>query len=150
MSNYNRNSRPGGGRFGGGDFSRRGSGRREMHQAVCDKCGKNCEVPFRPSGDKPIFCSNCFEGMDGRSSKRSGRSGFGKSDNTNKQLLEQVSSLNVKLGRILKLIESTVEKKPVSKINKVKKVVEKPIPKDENIETKKTSKKEAEKSAPKD
>jgi CxxC-x17-CxxC domain-containing protein len=33
-----------------------------MHQATCAECGKDCEVPFRPSGDKPVYCSNCFEG----------------------------------------------------------------------------------------
>ena len=51
----------------------------EMHQAVCDNCGKNCEVPFRPTQGKPIFCSNCFEsqkeGFDSRFDNRgSGRS----------------------------------------------------------------------------
>ena len=32
----------------------------ELFSAVCSKCGKNCEVPFRPSGDKPVYCSACF------------------------------------------------------------------------------------------
>lgn len=32
-----------------------------MHQAVCDKCRKECEVPFRPTSGKPVYCSNCFE-----------------------------------------------------------------------------------------
>ncbi len=155
MRDYNRNSRSGGGRYGGGDFRRRDSGRREMHKAVCDECGKSCEVPFRPSRDKPIYCSNCFEGKDSGSQRRpsrrgSGRSDFGKRDDTNKQLLEQVSSLNAKLDRILKVIESSVEKKPVSKKTKVKKVVKKTTSKDKKIETKKAGKKEVKKSTPKD
>ncbi len=150
MSNYNRNNRSRGGGFGGGDFRRSGSGRREMHKAVCDKCGKDCEVPFRPSGDKPIFCNDCFEGKDGGSSRRSGRSGFEQRDNTNKQLLEQVSSLNVKLERILTLIESIVQKKPHSKKTKIKKVVEKAVPENKNIEKMKTSEKEAENTTTKD
>ena len=33
---------------------------RPMHKAVCADCGKNCEVPFRPSGDRPVYCKNCF------------------------------------------------------------------------------------------
>lgn len=73
MGNFNRGGRPsfarasagksghgfgGGGRsFGGG----RDGARPTMHDAVCDKCGKDCQVPFRPTGDRPIFCSNCFE-----------------------------------------------------------------------------------------
>ena len=151
MRSYNRNSRSGGGRYGGGGFRRRDSGRREMHKAVCDECGESCEVPFRPSRDKPIYCSNCFEKKDGGSSRRSGRkspgrSDFGKRDDTNKQLLEQVSSLNAKLDRILKVVESSVEKKPVSKKAEVKKVVKKVTSKDKKIKTKK----EVKKSTPKD
>ena len=33
---------------------------RPMHKAVCADCGKNCEVPFKPSGDRPVYCKNCF------------------------------------------------------------------------------------------
>ncbi len=32
-----------------------------MHSAVCDDCGKRCEVPFRPTGDKPIFVVTVLE-----------------------------------------------------------------------------------------
>ena len=34
--------------------------RREMHDAVCAQCGKDTQVPFRPSGDRPVYCSDCF------------------------------------------------------------------------------------------
>ncbi len=44
-----------GGRGGGG-----GGGPREMFPAVCGDCGKQTEVPFRPRGDRPVFCSDCF------------------------------------------------------------------------------------------
>ena len=151
MGSYDRNSRSGGRRYGGGGNFPRRPGRREMHKAVCDECGKDCEVPFRPSGDKPIYCSNCFEGKDERSSRKGPRGdSFGQRDNTNKQLLEQVSSLNAKLDRILKVIEPRVEKKPVPKKPKVKKVVKKAAPKDEAIETKKVSKEKLKKSPPKE
>ncbi|MEK6892297.1 MAG: CxxC-x17-CxxC domain-containing protein [Nanoarchaeota archaeon] len=46
--------RPGRSSFGRSDFEK------QMHNAICDKCGEKCEVPFRPSGDKPVYCSNCF------------------------------------------------------------------------------------------
>ena len=42
-----------GGGFGGGM-------RREMHPAVCADCGKDTEVPFRPRGDRPVYCSDCY------------------------------------------------------------------------------------------
>ena len=33
---------------------------KRMHTATCAKCGEQCKVPFRPSGGKPVYCSNCF------------------------------------------------------------------------------------------
>ncbi len=41
---------------GGGGYG----GSREMHPAVCAQCGKDTEVPVRPSGDRPVYCSDCF------------------------------------------------------------------------------------------
>lgn len=35
-------------------------GPKEMHKTVCSECKKDCEVPFKPSGDRPIFCKDCF------------------------------------------------------------------------------------------
>ena len=34
---------------------------REMFQATCSNCGGIAEVPFRPRGDKPVFCRDCFQ-----------------------------------------------------------------------------------------
>ena len=34
---------------------------REMFDAVCAECGGNARVPFRPSGARPVYCSNCFQ-----------------------------------------------------------------------------------------
>lgn len=34
---------------------------REMFEAVCANCGRTASVPFRPSGAKPVYCSDCFE-----------------------------------------------------------------------------------------
>ena len=33
---------------------------RVLHKAVCAACSKECEVPFRPSGDRPVYCKECF------------------------------------------------------------------------------------------
>lgn len=35
-------------------------GSRQMYEAVCSSCGKTASVPFQPSGDKPVYCSECF------------------------------------------------------------------------------------------
>jgi len=37
-----------------------GGGPREMHKATCAECGKECEVPFKPRGDRPVYCKECF------------------------------------------------------------------------------------------
>lgn len=33
---------------------------KEMHKAVCDECKKDCEVPFKPTEGKPVYCRDCF------------------------------------------------------------------------------------------
>ncbi len=35
-------------------------GPREMHKAVCSDCKQECEVPFKPTEGKPVFCRECF------------------------------------------------------------------------------------------
>lgn len=57
------------GRFNQGrsNFSGRREDKPEMFDAVCDECGKDCKVPFRPTGNKPIYCSQCFEKKGGPS-----------------------------------------------------------------------------------
>jgi len=47
-------------RFGGGGNRRFDSRPREMHKAVCAECKKECEVPFKPTEGKPVFCKECF------------------------------------------------------------------------------------------
>jgi CxxC-x17-CxxC domain-containing protein len=47
----------GGGGGGGGGYG----GQREMFSATCSNCGKEARVPFQPRGDKPVYCSDCFE-----------------------------------------------------------------------------------------
>ncbi|MBS3147351.1 hypothetical protein J4219_00535 [Candidatus Woesearchaeota archaeon] len=34
---------------------------REMHDAKCSGCGKDCKVPFKPSGERPVYCRDCFQ-----------------------------------------------------------------------------------------
>lgn len=31
-----------------------------MYEAVCADCKDHCEVPFRPSPDRAIYCKPCF------------------------------------------------------------------------------------------
>ena len=52
----------GGGGGGGRGYS---SGPREMFSATCSSCGREAQVPFRPSGTKPVYCSDCFTARRG-------------------------------------------------------------------------------------
>ncbi len=50
----------GGGRSGGGaSYGARPP--REMFSARCSQCGGEAKVPFQPSGDKPVYCRDCFQ-----------------------------------------------------------------------------------------
>src|SRR3989338_245179 len=62
----------------------------EMHSATCDKCGARCEVPFKPSGSKPVYCSDCF--------RKDEYSESGERSSSSSAELEQI---NQKLDKIL-------------------------------------------------
>lgn len=51
--------------YGGGGGSRGGGyssgGQREMHTTTCASCGREAQVPFMPRGDKPVYCSDCYQ-----------------------------------------------------------------------------------------
>lgn len=94
-------------RFSGKSFGRSNFGDKRMYEAVCDKCGKKCEVPFRPTGDKPIYCSQCF--------------GKGDKDKSSDQASKQFEIINAKLDKILKLLNPAI---PV-KANEKKKTIKK-------------------------
>ncbi|MHB8125479.1 MAG: zinc-ribbon domain containing protein [Desulfitobacteriaceae bacterium] len=49
-----------GGRNTGGGYARQP---RQMYPAVCASCGTQTEVPFQPSGDKPVYCRDCYQSM---------------------------------------------------------------------------------------
>ena len=119
MGNFNKFDKGRGGKgFGGGQFS--GGGRRfggrndgpkQKHPATCSQCGQNCEVPFKPTGDRPVFCSDCFKSQ-GSSSPRfapksfsGGNRGGNIGGNSGGVVSKaQFDSLNVKLDKILVLL----------------------------------------------
>jgi len=96
----NRNSK----RFGGsnkrdsGRSNRRDSGRLEMTKVTCDSCKKRCEVPFKPTSSKPIYCETCFKKEESpRSSPRS--------SSKSNDLDKEIKKINKKLDIILKALE---------------------------------------------
>lgn len=116
----------GGSRFGGKSFGKPSFGRKsfgdrgdrgerrdiEMHNATCSECQKNCQVPFRPTGEKPVYCSECFGGRGGRSDERSPRRSFGDRGSAspsfggNDDIKRQIEGMNAKLDKLADAIES--------------------------------------------
>ncbi len=51
----------GGSSYGGGSSNGGGSrGPRELFTATCSSCGREAQVPFRPTSGKPVYCNDCF------------------------------------------------------------------------------------------
>jgi len=82
------------GRDSGRSFGRRDSGPRrelEMTKVTCSACGEKCEVPFKPTSSKPVFCSDCFSKNKDSSGGRSSGKGL--------------DIINAKLDKIMKALE---------------------------------------------
>lgn len=100
---YNRDSRGG---FGGGRDQDR-----QMFSTRCASCGRDCEVPFKPNGSKPVYCNDCFRTMgqdsDNRSDDRGARRSFGEDRaprTSAPNYSEQFAALNTKLDKILSML----------------------------------------------
>ena len=48
------------GEGGGGGFNANRPPR-QLFDATCASCGKAAKVPFEPRGDRPVYCSDCFQ-----------------------------------------------------------------------------------------
>lgn len=121
---------------GGGDFKKkswgndrggdRGRGPVTMHRATCGDCGRSCEVPFRPNGDRPVLCNDCFGGK--RDGDRGGDRSYGERparkeyndtpavskpvQNTD-ELKKQLNEINAKFDRLINLFEESLKIKKV-------------------------------------
>lgn len=156
FNKFDKGGRDGGRGFGGGSrfggerkFGGRGDRHsdipRQMFPATCSQCGQSCEVPFKPTGNHPVFCRNCFKNQAGnpassRPSFTSTPKSFGGgpigggnfsstpsapaashvSTNTGSGISKaQIDAMNVKIDKILALLESKVEKAPKAEVAKI-------------------------------
>ncbi len=123
------------GRGFGGSFNR-GGDRHEMFSATCSECGKACQVPFRPTGSKPVYCSECFEKMGGgRDSRRPERQEFRPQAPSFDQNKVQLDAINAKLDKILSILT------PAPVVNEEKVIVPEVTSETKPEKTKKTVKK---------
>lgn len=98
----------------------------QMFKATCVKCKSPCEVPFKPTGRKPVLCHDCFKSSDQGAraprfdrfdSNRDDRRGsFGKPsfrdkprDSGNEEVIKQLKALNEKMDELIELIAGSEE-----------------------------------------
>ena len=114
-------------------------------KAVCSDCRKSCEVPFKPSSDKPVFCRDCFSAKRDRETKEykaglasgepkmfgqgkpaphteSTRPSFVVSESS-ENMKKQIADITSKLEKLTTLVEKMIEEESVS----VKKVTPKVV-----------------------
>ncbi|MBU0646109.1 hypothetical protein KJ611_01365 [Patescibacteria group bacterium] len=88
-----------------------------MHPATCDQCHSPCEVPFRPTGQQPVLCFECFRRKEGRDTRpRSGGQRFDRTDRYEKpsfrsaprghddDVARQLKALNEKMDMIIEAL----------------------------------------------
>lgn len=100
-----------------------------LYSATCTTCGKSCEVPFRPDGKKPVLCRDCFANKNASPTNGAGsnRDRFTPNEMIGRNaerpftpkpaapsisvaqfdaLVTQVSSLEIKVNRILEILQN--------------------------------------------
>ncbi len=139
MGNFNQGGRKSGGNFGGGKsfggggnrFGGRDGGRPTMNKATCSDCGASCEVPFKPTGDRPVYCNSCFTvkksgegrpnnfGVDRHEKPRF----FEKTGGSNNSgaITDQLKALNGKIDKLVAMLtpKTSVEKSEKSDGEKI-------------------------------
>jgi CxxC-x17-CxxC domain-containing protein len=64
---------------------------RPSFRTICDGCGNNCEVPFKPTGEKPVYCDNCYS-KDG-------------SGTSTPSISQQIEDLNNKVDMLIEALK---------------------------------------------
>jgi len=121
-SNNSRGSYGGGKKFGGGGGGFRDDRPTVMHRAVCEKCNKDCEVPFKPNGRKPVFCSFCFRDEQAGTAAPFERPNFEDRPTSfektpyrstphggSEEVVTQLKTLNRKMDQLLNLLQEFME-----------------------------------------
>jgi CxxC-x17-CxxC domain-containing protein len=126
----------------------------ELFDAICAKCGNACQVPFRPNGQKPVYCRACF----GNPQNAAGKENFIRRDASAKpfepreprpenrelvDLKQQMNAMQAKIDSILRIVETMsrpVVSAPVAALP-IKQKAEAPKAVEKDVAKKKTEKK---------
>lgn len=95
--------------FGEGRFGARDGEKSVLHTATCSACGMECRVPFKPNGEKPVYCNQCFKKEDTGTSRPSmgamKKPSYSTGGSSAPMTSDQFKILNTKLDRILAALE---------------------------------------------
>jgi len=78
-----------------------------LYAAICAQCGRDCEIPFKPNGTRPVYCRECF-------AKR-------RNSANAKPQINPVSVPQPSFAERIKVAEAAVSIKPSPKLQKDKK-----------------------------
>ena len=67
----------------------------QMTKVICDSCKNECEVPFKPNSNKPVYCRDCF------SQQNKSKSNSSSNSIPNRDL----DLINEKLNKIMKALK---------------------------------------------
>lgn len=94
-----------------------------FYKATCTKCGKPCEVPFRPVSGKPVFCRDCFvrtgdTGALGRAGDKYPKREFqprgyaspASESSSGADVMKKLEEINSKLDRLIRATESAASR----------------------------------------
>jgi CxxC-x17-CxxC domain-containing protein len=75
----------------------------QKFDTVCSKCGKACQVPFRPSNTRPVYCKDCFGAPQSAKEKATRfpiQEGKSVAD-----LTRQIAAMNTKIDTMLRILQ---------------------------------------------
>ncbi|MDD4182745.1 MAG: hypothetical protein PHT53_02870 [Candidatus Omnitrophica bacterium] len=88
---------------------------RVMYKVICADCRKQCEVPFQPSGNRPVYCQECFS----RRKNATGNS-FNANINSRPRQTPPIHAASIAKPQAIEKKKSATKKKPVAKNKKGK------------------------------
>ena len=80
----------------------------ELFQATCDSCGAECDLPFKPTGNKPVYCRSCFRKKQeggSRDFEPKGRSRDFEPRQETKSSSDDLEKINKKLDKIMRALK---------------------------------------------
>jgi len=104
--------------------------RRPMYAIICYQCGRDSELPFKPSSNRPVYCRECFAKRKGRTAPESERK-LGTTSLSSINVTSTISKPSSKAKTKKKAKKKTAAKKPVKGKKKAakKKTVKKKVAK---------------------